>query len=847
MRLIFLVAYASSGLAGLIYESAWARVLSLTLGHTTAAATTAVAAMMAGLATGSLVGGRLVHRLSRSDMLVVYAALEIFVALTALAFPHELRALTPLLRWAYGDSPGLLFGWMRVAVSFTLLLLPAVSLGATFPLAVAWFDSSDRRARWAAGGLLYAANTAGAAIGSIASGFLLLPAVGARNTMLVGVAAGALSVVAVVWLRVQSQRHRVEDDRLRPKQTEPKCMQLEPSPGFALAAVAAAGFASLAIEITWTRALSAVVGPTTYAFAATLASIIAGTAIGSAIGVWVSARTRLPVSWIVLSLSAAAVSAMTASGLVGMHVPRAIAQELALSTETFNVRVAWNTLESALLLLPTAICLGAIFPLALRPICGSDQPVPRRVSLAYAANSVAAVGGAFAAGFLLIPRAGLENTVSLVAVSLIVVSVAGLCVTRMARAQRAVGITVVTLAVGAVFLSPSWDRRLLASGVYKYAPYVNRELDLEAALTAGTLLYYRDGAASTISVKRLTGTLSMAIDGKVDASNGADMATQKLLAHLPLMLHPQARRVAIIGLGSGVTLGAALVHPIDRADVVEISPQVIEASHFFIADNHDALADERVDLIVGDGRSHMLYSSRTYDVVISEPSNPWMAGVAALFTREFLAAVRDRLEPEGIVCQWAHIYDMREEDLKSIVATFIEAFPNGTLWLIGGDVLLVGSKSDRQLDVAALDTGYRRPGVSDDLRHASVMDAFSVLSLFVSSSDALRKYVAGASSQVDDRMALEFSGPEAIAVNTAAGNLRAIHGISGGTGRPSVVQSAFAVAGPLEWRNQGAMMITATDYQVGVRRVSEVSLARSYRRQRANRTRARRGGHGARQ
>ena len=188
-------------------------------------------------------------------------------------------------------------------------------------------------------------------------------------------------------------------------------------------------------------------------------------------------------------------------------------------------------------------------------------------------------------------------------------------------------------------------------------------------LRAGTLEYYKEGAAATVSVRRLTGTTSLAIDGKVDASNAGDMLTQRMLGLLPVLVHGQARDICIIGLGSGVTLGSALSSGVvEHADVVEISPEVVEASHFFDRENGSALAKPGVRLIVGDGRSHLLLTPQRYDVIVSEPSNPWMAGVASLFTREFFEAARARLKPDGLLCQWAHTYDISPQDLQSIVA-----------------------------------------------------------------------------------------------------------------------------------------------------------------------------------
>ena len=210
------------------------------------------------------------------------------------------------------------------------------------------------------------------------------------------------------------------------------------------------------------------------------------------------------------------------------------------------------------------------------------------------------------------------------------------------------------------FAVPEWDRDLITSGAYKYARQMS-VADLESTLRAGQLEYYKEGAAGTVSVRRLAGSLSLAIDGKVDASNAGDMLTQRLLGLLPVLLHPEPRDALVIGLGSGVTADAVLASgEVRRVDIVEISPEVAEASAYFDRENHEVLKKPAVRLLIGDGRSHLRLSDAQYDVIISEPSNPWMAGVAALFTREFFEAARARLRSGGVFCQWAHTYEIAE-------------------------------------------------------------------------------------------------------------------------------------------------------------------------------------------
>ena len=330
-------------------------------------------------------------------------------------------------------------------------------------------------------------------------------------------------------------------------------------------------------------------------------------------------------------------------------------------------------------------CSALRFRLALALVDDRTASAVGRFGTVYAINTIGSVGGSLAAGFLLIPWFGLEVTLRVVTGCLLMATLIVLVAAAMSRAMRVAGVAMSATAILMVTFTPPWNRELLASGAYLYAPFAPKGVDLEAMLGAGSLLYYREGASATVSVKRLTGTTTLAVDGKTDASNRGDMLTQKLVAHLPLLLHDNPRDVAIIGLGSGVTVGAALRHPIARADVIEISPEVVEASASFIIENRHALADSRTHLLVGDGRSHLQLSRRRYDVIISEPSNPWIAGVAALFTREFFLTARDRLAPGGLICQWANAYNISDSDLRAIVATFQSVFPHGTAWLVGAD------------------------------------------------------------------------------------------------------------------------------------------------------------------
>jgi spermidine synthase len=818
---LFLAAYASSGLAGLVYEVSWTRLLGLTMGHSTAASSAVLASFMGGLALGAAAGGRLAPRLTRRRALFVYAALELLVIVLALALPFELKALEPLFTRVYHDGAG---GWWfptcRLLSCLALLIGPSTALGATFPVAVRWFvDGASRPGRMA--GRLYAANTIGAAVGALASGFVLVPALGVWGTMLVGAAASLAAVAAVLtvaaWTAdvaaapeaaaappLATTRRVAGSGRRRLAVRAVQRIDESPRPWLAGAVVMVTGFATFSLEIAWTRVFSLIVGPSTYAFAATVTAFIGGLAVGSTLGAGLSNRVRHPARTLGIVLGCTALASAWAGSLAGGALPRRMLADFASAPH--GSLLMTHALLVAAVIFPTAIGLGAAFPLALDLTGAGSQPA-RRLGAIYAANTVAAVAGSVATGVVTIPWLGLEYT--MVAATLMLIAGSALALGGAGGTVRSWLGGLLPAGAGALllFAGPAWDRALLASGAYKYAASVAPGLDLETALKAGALIFYRDGSTGTVSVKRLTGELSLSIDGKVDASSSGDMLTQKTLAHLPLLLHEDPEVVCIIGLGSGGTLASALTHPVKAVDVLEISPEVVAASRLFAGSAGSPLDDPRTRLIVADGRTHLALSSRTYDVIISEPSNPWMAGVAALFTREFFAAARDRLSLHGIICQWVNTYDISTDDLRSVVATFSSVFPNGTLWLVGdGDLLLVGSAEPLDGRIGHIAQAWRRPGVAADLQAIAVREPFSVLSMFLGGPSALSQFGQGAIIQTDNRLALEFSAPRALRTVEQRTNVSLLRSLADSTEPPAAVTRAWREADGESLANRAEML-----------------------------------------
>lgn len=807
---LFLIAYTCSGLAGLVYEVTWTRLLTLYIGHTTAAASAVVAAFLSGLAIGAAVGGRIASRLEPRRCLQTYVVLEVAVAVCALLLPLELSLLKPALSWAYQDgAAGALFPLIRIISCIVMVMIPALALGATFPMAIRWFArGSDEPA--AQSSTLYFVNTIGAAAGAMLAGFVLIPSIGMSGTIYVAMAASGIAAASVfAVLRTKEPFDVATAPQRRGRSAQGGKPQPSVQSWIAIAILGCSGFAALVHEIAWTRILSLVLGPTTYAFAATLAAVIAGVAIGSGIGTWlVSTRASKAGGMLAVTLSLAAVTAGWTYSLAGTSIPMMVARYVADFAD-FDRLLVRGVLLTMALILPTSACLGAAFPLALALADDRVKPAAGRFGVVYAVNTLGSVAGSLAAGFLFIPAFGIQATLWIVSGCLIGCVIVLLISGALTGASRIGSAIAVAVAVVLVVTNPGWDRELLASGVYMYAPYVPKDLDLETQLKAGELLYYEEGAAATVSVKRLTGTTTLAVDGKTDASNRGDMLTQKVIAHLPLLLHDNPKNVFIVGLGSGMTAGAALTHPIDRADVIEISPEVVEASNFFKKENRNALADPRTHLIVGDGRSHLALSKTQYDVIVSEPSNPWIAGVSSLFTTEFFQSARDRLAPGGIVCQWANAYNISQADLRSIVATFTSVFPEGTVWLVGRDDVLLMAKRDGPIaiDQARMAQRLQRPDVAADLASVGAMDAFSLTSLFVADRRALPSYVGDAARFTDDHLTLEFTAPRELHNPRAGEN---------GASLRALASTDTSRATAAEWRNRGLMLARADHHQLAI-------------------------------
>ena len=783
-----------SGATGLLYEILWMRRLTLVFGATQLAIATVLAAFMGGLALGAHFGGKLADR--RGDLLRVYGILEIGIGLFALCFPLLLRTATTLYA-ASVEAEDVHFWTSQLThlVAMTLLLvLPTAAMGATLPLlvrrAAGRLSRVGRRA-----GLLYGFNTAGAVVGTWATGFLLLPVLGVRATELTAAGANvAIGLVALAWGYADAAGRPdgaalVVDDRADAAEAE-ALLDLAPDPDLhgdgrraratrlVLGALALSGACTMIFEVAWSRFLALILGSSVYAFTLMLVAFLVGTAGGALAGSSLVSRPGArPLRWLPVALGGAALTALITHHLFPA-MPYLYVDLYAAVDGHDSLLVAGQWLIAVLVMTPTTFCLGLTFPLGAAVVAGRADAVGRDVSRLYVLNTCGAVAGSLLAGFALLPRLGIQTTLlsAVVLEATLAAVVASAWVARPAVRAAGVG-AFATVGLAALLLRPPWDPLLMSAGMYKYVSELSdysHEAVRNYALSDFELLYYNEGTTSTVTVAKSlgSGNIWLANNGKVDASSQQDLRTQVLLGHLPFLARPNAKTALVVGLASGVTSGSVTLQPgLERMDVLEIEPAVITASRYFDLVNHKPLDDPRTRVLANDARNHLVLFDGEYDVIINEPSNPWISGVSNLFTKEFLELGRSRLSADGIFCQWLQIYGMGTDDLRSLLATFAAVFPRVSAWysVDDSDVLLLGSRAT--VDVWASDLpAYLAGPRGTDLARIDIHDPYDLLTYLRMDRDDVLEVAGDVGLNTDDNVRIEFSAPRYLHYATAPAN-----------------------------------------------------------------------------
>lgn len=762
-----------SGACGLIYEIIWVRKLGLIFGNTTLAISTVLAVFMAGLGLGSLFFGRYIDR--HKDPLRWYGWLEIGIGIFCLATPSI---------WAFVERgyvlvyqvlrPGFWqFSLIRFAVSFLVLFIPTFLMGGTLPV-VTKFLVRDCRETAKTVGFLYGVNTFGACAGVLISSFFAIYYFGINQTVFIAAAVNIFIGLATFFIlklkRSWQGTGSIEEDVSEGPLPQ---AQADISPGrlphaylvkLLFFVFALSGFTSMTYQLCWTKVLALCLGSSVYSFAIMLATFLAGLSIGSFLLGWLARHIKIGYSLVGL-----------AQILIALFVAWGVTMFDQLPFYFLHFFSLWKTnhflfnlskfLLSSLIILPPTILIGCMFAMVTHILNRSVATTGKTIGHAYLINTIGCILGSVFSGFILVPSMGIYRTLILMVVLNLIAGSLFVFVSSKGWRKRQVIATagLIMAAVLVLLQARPWSKGLLTTNIaIDPKTYLGHsKYEILSSTAQNELLYYKEGLSGTVAVKRHHEVLSLAINANIDASNGTDMYTQLLLGHLPSLFTDKHDQALVIGMGSAVTVAALAAYPYKEIHCVELEQGVVEAAKFFAKENRDVLNDPRAKSIVNDGRNHLLVEDVLYDVIVSEPSSPWMAGVSNLFTVEQFRLIQKRLAPRGVVCQWLNTYSMSPENIQMIIKTFRSVFAHTSLWqTMGADLLLIGSDHEIVYDLQKIDQRIQANGLlQKDLRSFKVFNAAGLLSCFMLTSEELGRMSANALINTDNLPLLEYSAP----------------------------------------------------------------------------------------
>jgi spermidine synthase len=773
-RGIVLILFFCSGGTALVYEVVWSKFLSEMFGSTIYAQTVVLAVFMGGLAAGNRLFGRWADRWRKP--LCVYGGIEAAVGICALLFPacdRLAKGIFVSIGSRLADQMGLLLA-LKGGLSVALLLGPTILMGGTLPLLAAWLQQSDPEARRRSA-VFYAVNSLGAVSGAAVAGFWLVERFGLVAALQLAAAVNILIGLVAMWLGRETSpiAAPVETPRkagLKPKPAEPPARMR-----WTGMVVAATGAISMGLEVLASRSMALIFGSSLQSFAVVLMAFILGIGLGSA---WIASARRIGSvegkTALLLCAASVWVTALVFKIEWWTDVYRMASVHLSLTAAGYVYHELLTAGISLVIIGVPAACIGAVLPLMIREISGeADASLGAGVGALLTWNTLGAVAGTLLTGFVLMPAAGLRSAFAVLALALAVVALV-VASRRSLRTGIAGGLAAGALACSLfVFGEQGW-RQVMSFGVFRLAETAFNPATMPRHKQHTALLFYQDAPDATVSVERGDGigappVLCLRINGKPDASTGIDIATQLLLAHLPMLAKPGARDVFVLGLGAGVTAGAVLCYPVDRVAVAENCAPVTEAARLFGDWNHHVLDNPRTRLWIEDARTVLELHPQHYDVIITEPSNPWSIGVGSVFSREFYQLAASRLKPGGIVAQWFHIYEMQDNLLKLVLRTFGATFPYVEIWDTGGgDIVLLGSMQPWPTGPAVFEKGFAIAEVRAELAAIGIHSPAAVLARQVASQRTGFAIAGTGPMESDLHPVLEYAAPRAFYIGAFA-------------------------------------------------------------------------------
>ncbi len=733
---LLLLLFAGSGCAALIYEIVWLQLLQLAVGSSAVSLGVLLGTYMGGMCLGSLLLPRFVS--TSQHPLRVYARLELGIGIFAIVVLFLIPMLDSL--YAAVARHGMQGIFLRAVVAAICLLPPTFLMGASLPAIARWVEATPQGVSWL--GFLYGGNIAGAVFGCLFAGFYLLRVFDMAIGTYVGAAINFAVALAAFSLAKQMPYSPAAE---RPKLASGPAAS---KPWDVYVTIALSGMCALGAEVIWTRLLSVMIGATVYTFSIILAVFLVGLGLGSGGGsILARSGSRHALGWCQMALAAAIAWAAFA---LSDSIPYWPVNPLLSTSPWFNFQI--DIVRCLWAILPAAILWGASFPLALAAAASPGDDPGKLVGRTYAANTVGAILGSIAFSMIFVPWIGSQGSQRL----LIVLSVLAALLMLVRHVSFKQGIAIIAATAAAALLVWKVDEvPWMAIG------YGRRMLTIT---DAGKPLFRGEGMNSSVIVSQLPGgQIYFHVSGKVEASNEPfDMRLQRMLGHLPALVHPDPQSVLIVGFGAGVTAGTFVVHPeIKRIVICEIEKIIPPAtSRFFGPENHHVLTDPRTTVHYDDARHYVLTTGDKFDIITSDPIHPWVKGTATLYSKEYFEVVKAHLNPGGVVTQWVPLYESEPDTIKTELATFFEVFPNGTIWANdidgqGYDVVLMGQNGDAPIDVDQMKRRFTGP-VEESMRQVGLNSITQLLATYAGRAQDLKPWLTGAHVNTDLDLRLQY-------------------------------------------------------------------------------------------
>ena len=754
LRLIILVLFFLSGVAALICEVVWMRMLTLVFGATTFATSTILASFFAGLALGSFYFGRVIDR--GRNPLKVYALLTAGIGVFAFLMPLIFSGLDNIYVniSQHFNINFYLFSLIRFALSFLVLLIPTTLMGGTLPVLTKFLVKTPGRLGWNISNL-YSINTFGAVVGSLSAGFFLIVVLGVKESTYV---AGVMNfLIAGTVLALNRSLGIIQTADSNPKKSEEEQQDNKREAysskiaRLALWAAGVSGFCALAYEVFWTRALVFFLDNTTHAFTTMLTTFLLGLALGSFIIARFIDTRRKPLALlglIEILIGLSAILAIPVFGNLG-----AAFESIAGVPESSMTYWQWTGMRFirsiSIMLVPTFL-MGMTFPLFIKVYARNLKMVGSAIGNVYSINTIGGVFGSVIAGFVLIPLIGIRQSIILIASINVVIGGILILYEPLMRYKNklkmVVGLGLLFVSIGVIFLT---------IGQITFSSRTER-------MEATEILYYKEGIGATVKVyKTELGNKTISIDGFPVAGTSSSMQDiQMALGHLPLLLsNAPSPSVNIIGFGAGGTSWGVMQYNVKQVDCVELVPAVVDAAEWFPEINHDVLNAPKFNLIMGDGRNYSLVTDKKYDVISIDATSPKCAGNGSLYALEFYELCKQRLSKDGLIAQWLPHHLLSDEEVKMIARTFKMVFPHTTLWFTParGYCILVGTQEKLEIDFKSLSGKLEMSNIQQELEQINITDPFDFLSCFVMGEEALTKFIGDGEINTDNHPYLEFT------------------------------------------------------------------------------------------